>query len=158
MKLAYWIETGLRLMVGGSLLIAGVSKISLPYVFLSDIYLYQVLGATTAVAVATVLPFLEVVVGVALLSGISKRGAMALAIVLLCLFVGAQSLALQKGLTINCGCFSAVGSRVSLGTVMSTSLMLLAAISSYAVSMSIAKHQTRSADKGARTRGFHCLV
>ncbi len=54
--------------------------------------------------VALLLPWLEVVIGTALLTGVHLLGASGLTLVLLAVFAVAQGAALSRGLTIGCGC------------------------------------------------------
>ena len=70
-----------RLGLGCLFLWSGVSKIQLPHNFLGDVYAYRLVSPVLGVFVALVLPWLELLVGACLLSGVFVTGA--------CCFAGA---------------------------------------------------------------------
>jgi uncharacterized membrane protein YphA (DoxX/SURF4 family) len=95
-----------RLVVGGALFAASLTKLQLPYDFLSRIYEYRILTPQQVVLVATLVPWLELVSGCLLICGVFTRGAMLIGMVLLFVFSIAQALAVGRGLEITCACFS----------------------------------------------------
>jgi putative oxidoreductase len=104
-----------RLVLGGVFVVAGVLKLRDPVTFTNDIANYQ-LWPALAPLVATVLPALEVVVGVALLALRApwRRAAALCAGGLMVVFTAAASSALARGLDVGCGCF---GSASGAGTI-----------------------------------------
>jgi uncharacterized membrane protein YphA (DoxX/SURF4 family) len=96
---------GVRLCIAGVMILAGATKISHPFEFLSTVYAYQILGPTSGLWLAMVLPWLELVVGFALLAGRLQAAAFCVALFLSLVFIGAQIHAMQAGLSIACGCF-----------------------------------------------------
>ncbi len=78
-----------------------------PYAFLSHVYSYGVVSESIGVIGATLLPGLQLTIGVALLffSGL-RRSAFLIAAILLLGFTGFQLQAWLRGLNISCGCFS----------------------------------------------------
>jgi hypothetical protein len=76
-----------------------------PYLFLSSVYAYGVLGPGTGQAVAMVLPALQVIVGGCLVSHLWRDAAHTLALSMLFSFLVVQGVALIQGLDISCGCF-----------------------------------------------------
>lgn len=122
-----YLVLGIRFLLGGIFVWSGLAKIRQPYDFLSNVYDYELVGAKLGLLVAVVLPWLEVLVGAALLIGLFAGGGMLGAFFLCALFVGVQSSALARGLTIACGCFSATSAGlISYTTLIRTSLLLLA--------------------------------
>jgi len=90
-------ETGvaplvMRLLLGGMFIWMGYQKIGHPIEFLKQVHLYHMLPQEPAVflnGTAIVLPWLEVVCGVALVAGIFVRGAVALIAIMLVVFTPA---------------------------------------------------------------------
>jgi uncharacterized membrane protein YphA (DoxX/SURF4 family) len=71
---------------------------------------YDILPGWGALILGSLLPALEVVLGVALLSGWHRRAASAWAMLLGALFAVANSWALARGLVVDCQCFGGLGS------------------------------------------------
>jgi uncharacterized membrane protein YphA (DoxX/SURF4 family) len=65
---------------------------------------YEILSPAAANLVAHVLPFLELCLGLWLVTGIGRRFSSLLATLVLCAFMIAISYAYHKGLKIDCGC------------------------------------------------------
>ncbi len=65
---------------------------------------YQVLSARAANAVAHVLPFCELLLGIWLVSGIARRFSSLVASLAICAFMIAITSAYRRGLKIDCGC------------------------------------------------------
>jgi len=106
----------LGIVLGAVFLYASVDKILKPGDFARIVYHYQVIGPSQWVGawapnlLAIVLPWIEVVVGLALLTGVWRREAALVAGALLGVFVVAVASALVRGIDIeNCGCFSVSG-------------------------------------------------
>ncbi|WP_254126089.1 DoxX family protein [Amycolatopsis sp. CA-230715] len=70
---------------------------------------YDILPGGLVGLVATAMPLLEIVVGLALLFGIFTRWAAIVSGLMLLAFIGAIAQAWARGLTIDCGCFSGGG-------------------------------------------------
>lgn len=125
-----WIEWLLRLAVGGSFVFAGALKIADPAEFAVAVGNYRVAPHELINTVAILLPWIEVVAGLFVLSGVWLRAA---AFVIACLTLGFALLivsALVRGLNIECGCFGTVGGR-NIGLVnlaIDTTLLLLAVL------------------------------
>ena len=96
----------LRLLLGLIFLFASIDKISDPSGFAKAITNYKLISGLPTVVVATVLPWIEFLCALALLSGFYVRGGS----MLLCLMLSAFTLAvitgLIRGLDISCGCFT----------------------------------------------------
>jgi uncharacterized membrane protein YphA (DoxX/SURF4 family) len=106
----------LGIALGAVFLYAAYDKILHPADFARIVYHYQLIGPNQHVGpwasnlLAVTLPWIEVVLGLALLTGVWRREAATLASVLLVVFVVAVSAALARNIDLeNCGCFSVSG-------------------------------------------------
>ena len=119
----------LAVAVGGTLLLAGVFKLRQPYLFLYAVYDHQLVGFAAGEVLAASLPWLEVTLGLLLLTGIWRAEAFAASGALLALFAAVQGLALARGLEIACGCFALDGaSAVTAAGVARTAMLSAAAL------------------------------
>jgi uncharacterized membrane protein YphA (DoxX/SURF4 family) len=95
-----------RLFLGAVFVVASVEKIADPAAFAVSIENYRILSGTTALVIATGLPWIELLCGLALMFGLSVRGASLLTFGMLIVFTAAIVSALVRGLDISCGCFT----------------------------------------------------
>ena len=116
--------------------VSGCIKIRLPYDFLYDVYRYELVGPWPGEFIAAVLPFVEVVIGVALIIGFLTEGALLVSGLLAVVFSIAQATVLLNGLEISCGCFGA-SSQVSYYTIGRSLLILLLAIGAFALRVTV---------------------
>jgi uncharacterized membrane protein YphA (DoxX/SURF4 family) len=94
-----------RVLLGGFFLAAGVQKLFLPQQTLSSVYSYQLpLPDGLAVLVAAALPWMEILLGAALLLRLWPGVTLAWTLLLLVLFLGLTTMAWARGLAIDCGC------------------------------------------------------
>lgn len=123
--------------LGVVFLYASYDKILHPGDFARIVYHYQLIGPSQHVGpwaanlLAVTLPWIEVVVGLALLSGVWRREGALVAAALLVVFVGAVAAALVRGIDLeNCGCFSVSGEGRAAGIklILGDLAMLLAAL------------------------------
>ncbi len=96
----------LRLLLGLTFLFASIDKISNPSAFATAIANYKLISGPVTLVVATVLPWVELLSGLAILSGLYLRGATLLVCVMLGAFTLAVMTGLIRGLDISCGCFT----------------------------------------------------
>jgi len=94
-----------RLLVGGVILYAGLSKIGDPSAMSGVIENYRLLPAGLVNPVAIVLPGVEIATGFCLVAGLLVKGSRLIATALLVLFLAAILWAISQGLDIECGCF-----------------------------------------------------
>ena len=104
-----WLVLACRLGVGGVFLFAAWDKLLHPAAFAQVIHYYHLVPAALLHPWAHLLPVLEVVLGVALVTGVMRRGAALLAAGLTVVFMIAIASALARGLDISCGCFHTDG-------------------------------------------------
>ena len=126
----------LALVVGGVFLYACYDKILEPRKFAGIVYHYQVIGPSAALGflpanlLAVTLPWVELVVGLLLVSGFWRREAAVVTGGLLIVFLAAVGIATAQGIDLqNCGCFSVDehGGRSAGWMLVAGDLALLAA-------------------------------
>ena len=96
----------LRLILGAIFIYASVNKLFHGEEFAKAIKNYEMLPLFTINFLAIILPYIEFVTGILLITGIYKKGSSAIAILSLVVFLIALTSAYARGLDINCGCFS----------------------------------------------------
>jgi uncharacterized membrane protein YphA (DoxX/SURF4 family) len=107
-----------RLVLGAAFIYAGVSKIGNPAQFALNVSHYRLLPADLVNIVAIILPWVEVLAGLCVLTGFWLRSAALLLSGLTLMFSVVIISALARGLNIECGCFGTLGgARVGLRTL-----------------------------------------
>jgi uncharacterized membrane protein YphA (DoxX/SURF4 family) len=96
----------LRIFLGILFVSASLGKIIDPGAFASSVSAYDIVTGDTALAVATVLPWVELLCGIGLILGLFWRGSAFLAILMLAQFTILVLYALWRGLDISCGCYT----------------------------------------------------
>lgn len=107
----------LRVILGAMFIFAGATKIGDPAAFANDIDNYRMLPYVLVSLMAIILPWVEIIAGLLLVTGKLLHGASFTLIVLNVVFIIAISSALARGLDINCGCFSMEGTSSQVGVV-----------------------------------------
>jgi len=95
-----------RLLLGVIFILAAIEKIAHPAEFAKITLNYHFLPGFMVNIVAIVLPWLEALLGVAILCGWMLPGATLLANLLLLVFFIALAQAAARGINVHCGCFS----------------------------------------------------
>ena len=90
-------------------------KIIDPYTFAADIRNYQIIPEMFSNILALILPWMELLCGLFLLLGICTRSSALLIASMLIVFIVAISLAMIRGLNIDCGCYHTMGSATKVG-------------------------------------------
>ena len=106
-----------RLIMAGIFIYASIDKIAHPAAFAKDVYNYQILPNGLINLTALVLPWLELLIGLCLLTGVWMPGAVLAVNGLLVVFLVAFVFNLARGLDVNCGCFGAGGIGSSMSTI-----------------------------------------
>ena len=106
-----------RLALAGVFLWAGVTKALDPKEFGVEIARYRILPHDLVNICAITLPWVEVVLGTALLLGFWVRAAALLSGALMLVFLAALFSALHRGLDISCGCFGGGSDAASISQV-----------------------------------------
>jgi putative oxidoreductase len=103
-----WTARIARVLLAATLLAAGWPKALDPSAFIRDIWNFRLLPETWAYWIAAVVPYLEIAAGLALVTGLQRRGAHAIIGGLLPVFLFFHASAWARGLDISCGCFGSV--------------------------------------------------
>ncbi|GAY07118.1 MauE/DoxX family redox-associated membrane protein [Pseudonocardia sp. N23] len=117
------IGTLARLGLAAVWLVSGTIKAVDPDQTYIAVRAYDVLPTGVVSVVATVLPFLELALGVLLLIGLGTRAAAALAAVVLVVFIAGVVQAWARGLSIDCGCFGGGGQVAPDATAYGTEVL-----------------------------------
>lgn len=104
-----WARTVVRVGLGVVWIIAGVVKVTDPAQSVVAVRAYQLLPEGLSYLVGWTLPYLEMLLGLVLISGLFTRWAAVLSGLLQLAFVIGLLQAWGRGLSIDCGCFSAGG-------------------------------------------------
>ncbi len=88
---------------------AGIPKIADLAQNYVAVHAYQLLPQAAVGVVSVVQPFLEVAIGVLILIGIGTRLVSGFSLILMALYIGGIASVWARGLSIDCGCFSAGG-------------------------------------------------
>ena len=110
-----------RILLGGIFIYASLDKIAHPAEFAKAIGNYHVLPFGLENLLALTLPWLELLAGVALITGVMVDGAAIMVIIMNIVFIFAISQALARGISIECGCFSVTtegGDNIGLQTII----------------------------------------
>lgn len=113
-----------RALVSALWLAAGVFKLADPAAFARDIGHYRLIPDLGSAAAAVYLPWLEIVLGVALWLPRFREVARGLSLVLLGVFGVALAAALVRGLDIRCGCFGEGGPDSSAALALARNAVL----------------------------------
>jgi len=100
-----WLTARVQFVLAAVFVVAGVGKIMDPPGFAHEIHNYRLVPGVAINVLAIVLPWIEVVAGLALFVGLARRSAARIFGVLLLVFIGALSINLVRGRPVDCGCF-----------------------------------------------------
>ncbi len=107
-----------RLVLGGLFVYAGAVKVLGPLDFAQNIRNYRLVGQSLSFIAAVVLPWLEILAGVALAAGIWKRASALIISGLLVFFIVLTLVTIARGLDIDCGCFGAFSRKSGFGVIL----------------------------------------
>lgn len=99
-----------RIVLAVVFIYAGVGKVMDPAGFAQDILNYRLIPGWMVNPVAVVLPWVEIVAGLSLLTGVLLPGGALVVTGLLAVFASALAISLARGLDISCGCFGSSSS------------------------------------------------
>ena len=113
------ITLGLRWLLGVVLIWAALGKLANAPDFLANVYDYRIpLPGSFLRHVAVILPWIELLCGLALLTGFWQESALALVFMMMLIFLAATGQAWIRGLDLDCECFGTVLEKNSfLGSV-----------------------------------------
>ncbi|MBE3112937.1 MAG: hypothetical protein IMZ46_20890, partial [Acidobacteria bacterium] len=79
---------------------------------------YRLVGQSLSFIAAVVLPWLEILAGVALALGVWKRASALIISGLLVFFILLTLVTIARGLDVDCGCFGALSRKSGLGVIL----------------------------------------
>ena len=104
-----WVTLAARLVLGVTVLVAGLLKVTRLDASVQSVRLYQILPWDFAGFVGTALPILEVVVGLLLITGTFTRVSAVVGSLLMLAFIIGIASVWARGISIDCGCFGGGG-------------------------------------------------
>ncbi len=114
-----------RLVLGGLFVYAGAVKVLEPLDFAQNIRNYQLVGQSLSFVAAIVLPWLEILAGLALILGVWTRGAALVVTGLLVFFIVLTAVTMVRGLDVDCGCFGSLSRKSGWGVILEDLGMLV---------------------------------
>jgi putative oxidoreductase len=123
----HWLLEVLAWAFGGIFIYSGWLKVQEPARFLVSVRSFHLLPDPFGAWLALGLPWLEIVAGLAVLTGCLRRGGLLLLNVSLVVFAIALVSALARGLDIECGCFGAGHGSTSIRDALFRDAILLLA-------------------------------
>ena len=100
-----WLTIRVQFVLAAVFVVAAVGKIADPPGFAHEVHNYALLPGFAINTLAIVLPWLELVCGLALFVGLARRSAARILGLLLVVFVIALGINLLRGRPVDCGCF-----------------------------------------------------
>ena len=100
-----WLTVRVQIALGAIFVVAALPKVVDPPSFAHMIYNYRLVPGAAVNAMALVMPWVEILVGLALILGVWPRESAALAGFLLLVFIAAIAFNLVRGHAVDCGCF-----------------------------------------------------
>ena len=101
-----WIELAARWFLGATFVYASYSKILAPAVFAKIIYGYDLFPGVLINLIAIIIPFVELVAGLALIIGFYPRSTALVINAMLLVFIISLSINIIRGHEFDCGCFA----------------------------------------------------
>jgi uncharacterized membrane protein YphA (DoxX/SURF4 family) len=101
-----WLTVRLQILLGVIFIAAALPKIVDPPSFLHMISNYKLIPASLVPAMALIMPWIELLTGVALVLGVWRRTATLFIGAMLLAFIVAISVNIARDNAVNCGCFS----------------------------------------------------
>jgi len=101
-----WLTIRVQIALGAIFIIAALPKIADPPSFAHMIYNYRLVPSPLINISALVMPWVELLAGLALILGVWKAAARTLVAIMLAVFIVAISINLSRDNAIDCGCFN----------------------------------------------------
>lgn len=124
LRIVHWLS---RLFLAGVFIYSGYIKIGATLQFAVAIMGYKLVPEKLVLPLATYLPWIEIVLGLLILSGFKIRYVSMGAAALLLFFIAVLTITYLRGIEANCGCFG-FGDRITPLTIARDGLILIPAI------------------------------
>ncbi|MFH1373277.1 MAG: MauE/DoxX family redox-associated membrane protein [bacterium] len=102
-----WLMVLSRVFIGFTFIFAAYYKITDPYTFAKSIWYYHLVPGEVINLMALILPWVELLCGLALILGLFYNGAVVLVNAMTVIFIVALGSTIVRGIDIDCGCFKA---------------------------------------------------
>jgi len=116
----------LHLLFGGVFIYAGTLKLLDPAMFVMDVRSFDLLPDPYAAWVAMFLPCLEILAGLAVITGVLRKGGLLVLNGSLGVFLVAIGISWSRGIDIQCGCFGSKGASGNYVELIVRDVLLLA--------------------------------
>ena len=100
-----WLTIRVQIGLGAIFLVAALPKIADPPSFAHMIYNYRLVPGALVNAIALVMPWVEILAGLALILGVWRKEAAIVCGLLILVFLVAIGVNLARGHAVDCGCF-----------------------------------------------------
>jgi len=120
------IAVSLRVLLGGVFVLSAVPKLRHPKGFILTVLEYRILPPALGEFYARLLPPLELLAALLLLSGAAVRCAAILTSLMLVSFIAGIGINLARGRNLDCGCFGEGGRRIGPGLLLQDLGLLIA--------------------------------
>jgi uncharacterized membrane protein YphA (DoxX/SURF4 family) len=118
-----YLTTIMRMMVGIIFIYASLDKLANPAYFAGTIQNYQILPDSLINLAAIILPWLELICGISLITGLWHQSAAIIISTLTIIFILAIGSVIFRGFDIECGCFGS-GSAANWGRIVEDIFLL----------------------------------
>lgn len=114
-----------RLIVGGAFFAAGLLKVGDPLEFAQNIKNFRIVSHEASFLTALILPWIEILCGAMLITGILRRPSALLASGLLIGFIILVGITMARGIDTDCGCFGSLSHRADWWLLLQDGVLLL---------------------------------
>jgi uncharacterized membrane protein YphA (DoxX/SURF4 family) len=118
-----------RLIVGGVFFASGLLKVGDPLAFAQDIKNFRIVSHEASFLAALILPWIEILCGALLITGILRRPSALLASGLLIGFIILVAVTMARGIDTDCGCFGGLSHKVDWWLLFQDGVLLLMSLS-----------------------------
>lgn len=123
-----WVTIALAVIIGAVFIYAGALKVWDPIKFATDISNFKILSWPLGMRLAFYLPWLEILCGLALVTGWMRRGGVGILTGLTMIFIVATIAAKARGIDLECGCFGSATKGLSFTWHLVIDLAILAGL------------------------------
>jgi putative oxidoreductase len=118
-----------RLIVGGAFFAAGLLKVGDPLAFAQNIKNFLIVSHQASLLAALILPWIEILCGALLITGILRRPSALLVSGLLVGFIILVGITMARGIDTDCGCFGSLSHKADWWLLLQDGVLLLMSLS-----------------------------